>query len=402
MGLSSASKLFADDNFLLKPTQNINEGIIIINNDLKMIEEWCSKWLVTMNIPKTKAILFSKKRTPSTLENIKLYGYDIDVVKELKYLGIYFDNKLLWNIQTDNLIEKVNNALTPLYMLKRTLHTHTLLIMYKSFILPLFDYADTSWINLRVHDQLRLERVQYNATKAITGGMKFTDQSKLRTFLGLKSLSQRRELHCMALFFKIVSGKTPKYLIQILDLYRQIGIYNLRDDRRFLHVPSGHLYNSFFEISIKLWNKLPYDIRDINRSPKAFVLSVNRHLDYNTSPLCCRQHITRRAEIHINRIFLNFSQLNGDLFKRNLIDSPDCSCGARCETASHFFYQCNNYVNLRNDLLTSLEISNVIPNRNLSPTRIHQYVVNFIYSEKDTTIIYNALENYVINSNRLD
>ena len=43
-------------------------------------------------------------------------------------------------------------------------------------------------------------------------------------------------------------------------------------------------------------------------------------------------------------------QLNSDLHKIGVVESPSCSCGANIETSYHFFFQCNRYVLLRNEL----------------------------------------------------
>ena len=47
---------------------------------------------------------------------------------------------------------------------------------------------------------------------------------------------------------------------------------------------------------------------------------------------------------------LGCSQLNNDLYKIGVVDSPSCSCGANLETVYHFFFECSKFVLLRNEL----------------------------------------------------
>ena len=43
------------------------------------------------------------------------------------------------------------------------------------------------------------------------------------------------------------------------------------------------------------------------------------------------------------------SQLNSDLCRMGLVQSPLCSCGVSTEDSFHFFFQCNKYTVLRNE-----------------------------------------------------
>lgn len=45
--------------------------------------------------------------------------------------------------------------------------------------------------------------------------------------------------------------------------------------------------------------------------------------------------------------------LNYDLYRRNIIESPNCICGQK-EDVYHFFFVCKNYVNARNNLFELL------------------------------------------------
>mgnify|MGYP007024863894 FL=1 len=50
---------------------------------------------------------------------------------------------------------------------------------------------------------------------------------------------------------------------------------------------------------------------------------------------------------------MNSSSLNEHLFKRNLVDSSNCSCGL-IESTAHFLLHCKKYDELRNDIIFSI------------------------------------------------
>ena len=52
---------------------------------------------------------------------------------------------------------------------------------------------------------------------------------------------------------------------------------------------------------------------------------------------------TRRGQIQHARLRLKCSDLNDDLYNKNLVVSPACTCGDPHETADHYFHDCTNY-----------------------------------------------------------
>ena len=56
----------------------------------------------------------------------------------------------------------------------------------------------------------------------------------------------------------------------------------------------------------------------------------------------------------LSQIMCSASFLNYDLFKVNIVASPNCNCRSPREDAEHFFFFCKIYSLLRNDVLQSL------------------------------------------------
>ena len=62
---------------------------------------------------------------------------------------------------------------------------------------------------------------------------------------------------------------------------------------------------------------------------------------------------------HNNRIHarlrMKCSTLKDDLYKLFIIDDPSCMCGKAAETAKHYFFHCELYVNQRKTLMNTIE-----------------------------------------------
>ena len=59
----------------------------------------------------------------------------------------------------------------------------------------------------------------------------------------------------------------------------------------------------------------------------------------------------RKLNVTLTQVRCSISFLNNDLYKSNIIYSPNCSCGVPLEDAYHFFFECNKCIDIRRDLL---------------------------------------------------
>ena len=98
----SSVYLFADDTTILT-TRKSNSIDKNFNQDLKSIENWCTKNRLTINIDTTQVSKSgrSSKESETFLGNQKLNG-----VNSFKYLGVVVDNKLYFKHHIDHVCKK--------------------------------------------------------------------------------------------------------------------------------------------------------------------------------------------------------------------------------------------------------------------------------------------------------
>jgi hypothetical protein len=83
--------------------------------------EWAEEIGLSFSITKTKAMIFSRRKTETTLpEPLQMSGIDIEVVEQFKYLGILMDSRLDWKAHISH---KVSKAKKHLMMLHKGLGT---------------------------------------------------------------------------------------------------------------------------------------------------------------------------------------------------------------------------------------------------------------------------------------
>ena len=71
-----------------------------LNDDLAVISDWCSRWGMLVNPSKTRGMLISRSRTVEPLfPDLLIDGSVVEMVSELKILGVILDSKLTFEKQ---------------------------------------------------------------------------------------------------------------------------------------------------------------------------------------------------------------------------------------------------------------------------------------------------------------
>lgn len=121
--------------------------------------------------------------------------------------------------------------------------------IYFSFIRPVLEYADIVWDNCYDREVKLLEDIQVTAARIISGLRSNSSRSALYDELGIDLLSDRRKVHKLTLFYKMVHGLAPKYLQDLLMPCTPQNNYSLRhqDDFKFVipQIKTTAFMNSF-------------------------------------------------------------------------------------------------------------------------------------------------------------
>ena len=168
--------LFADDTTIYMSHKNENFLNWCIEEDLKIISDWFKANLLTLNLDKTVCMMFRPKkftgcnRTAFAGGNICVDGIAVPEVKETKFLGIWIDNRLSWNVHLSKLFVKLKRNLNLLRVSKHTLNIHAKKCLYYAQIFSHLSYGLTVWGNMIPNCSLtKLQKIQNKCFKLIFG-----------------------------------------------------------------------------------------------------------------------------------------------------------------------------------------------------------------------------------------
>ena len=133
--------LFADDTNVFITGKNIPNLITVMNNELSKLSEWMNVNKVSLNVKKTKYMLFCIKSPHIKGGNILLNGEIIDKVNHFKFLCVIIDSHLSWMDHVQHIRKKISKGIGILYKTKDYLKSDTLLTLYYSFVYPYLIYC---------------------------------------------------------------------------------------------------------------------------------------------------------------------------------------------------------------------------------------------------------------------
>ena len=137
--------LYADDTVIFASSRYIKGLVRNIQTGVKKVTNFYKKWKISLNPNKTQVMFHTKrkcKQLPPT--TVKILGEEISVQKEVKYLGIWLDNRMNLKLHTQKMRVKGDHLLRMFYPYMRKYNFLTKkmkLKIYKTYIRPALLYG---------------------------------------------------------------------------------------------------------------------------------------------------------------------------------------------------------------------------------------------------------------------
>ena len=202
---------------------------------------------------------------------------------------------------------------------------------------PLLEYASIVWDGCTNYEKESLEKLQYEAARVVTGLTRSVSIQSLVKEIGWVSLSDRRKIQKLVIFYKYKNGILPQYLESLFpDTVATTSNYNLRNNNNHVTVARrSQLYaNSFIPSATDLWNSLSIEIRN-SRSLSIFKTKIKELFQAPKVPKYYLVGDRYLSVVHA-RLRNNCSSLNNDLYLNHVREDPYCECGLSIENAEHY------------------------------------------------------------------
>ena len=206
----SAVSLYADDTALYVSSDSYIDMMLTLKVELATVSEWLAANKLTLNIKKTKYVIFGKPRQLQDMPyyNLEINNEPIHRVQYMKYLGVTLDENLNFNKHIDIIHAKSVNKLGILRRSREFLDRQTALTLYQSLVLPQMTYCDLVYETTSKANKEKLQKVQNTALRCILKCNKRTSVKFMHRELKVLTLEQKRDVNRAVQCYKEVTNPT--------------------------------------------------------------------------------------------------------------------------------------------------------------------------------------------------
>ena len=245
--------LFADDTSLFYSNSDQAEATKIVNSELENISQWLAANKLSLNVGKSKLLIFNKKKDFNPNLSISLNGQILEEVDHAKYLGVLVDNKLNWNFQLNAVKLKLAKGTGLLAKIRHYVPNDTLKSLYFSFVNPYIDYNLLNW---GMASDTQLQSISSKMKKSVRI-MSFKDKyhhsTPLFKELEILPLAQFIKFKYCKFMWKLMNQTLPPSLASNFNVNDRNQLFNSISRLESLH-------NFVRFAGPRLWNNLPSSI----------------------------------------------------------------------------------------------------------------------------------------------
>ena len=245
------------------------------------ISDWFKANKLTLNLEKTEYIFFGDNKNKIKLK-LEIDNIILNPVECLKFLGLWIDEKLNWNIHINKLINKIKRNIHLLRVPKNLFDEKTFKLIYHAHIQSHKNNGLTLWGTMTSKDNLnRLQMLQNKCVELIGKNKKIEAIYKSYKIFKIKELIKLQEIK---VGYRLVKKQLPNKISQQLHsdpnkkslakthLYRTRG----KNIPNLPKVTKSNYLNSYLYQSIKQFMLLPLNQRD-KPNVSSFVTQYKRN-----------------------------------------------------------------------------------------------------------------------------
>jgi hypothetical protein len=204
---------FADDTALLA----IDSDLALASQKLQQhldLQEWFDKWKIKINQTKSSQITFTTKRTncPVTINNIQ-----IPIQTEVKYLGLYLDQKVTWQKHIKTKCQQLNLKVGQMSWLlgrKSKLSLENKTLIYKCILELIWMYRIQLWGCAKPLNTKIIQRLQSNVLLTITNARWHVSNFMLHDYLPIPFITEEIKRYS-TIYYKRLIGRENSYVTEI-------------------------------------------------------------------------------------------------------------------------------------------------------------------------------------------
>ncbi len=124
----------------------MNDTLHDVTSEFTHISNWLRINRLSLNVQKTKLIIFDNRVDDTSAVSIVLDGNHINVSPHATLLGITIDENLNWSVHVNTISTKISKTNGIINRLSNVLPRNALLTLYNALVLPYLNYSLLLWV----------------------------------------------------------------------------------------------------------------------------------------------------------------------------------------------------------------------------------------------------------------
>ena len=225
--------IFADDTNVFLRHKCKNRLQDQMNSEISKLALWMKINKLSLNINKSKAMLFTNKNEPNNLI-IKIEDTNIEFVTQTMFLGVILDNKLKWENHIHYITNKIAKVAGVFNKIKYNIFKKTFISLYYALVNPYLTYCNIIWgstfkthLNKLVIVQKRVLRIMFNRKYRDHTEMLFRESRIL-------NINQLYIYEVCCFMYRYCNNKLPSVFDSMFSRIYNVHSYQTRNNVNFV------------------------------------------------------------------------------------------------------------------------------------------------------------------------
>ena len=262
------TSLFADDTMFLKSSKNLDTLVADVNIELEKASNWFKANRLSLNVKKTKYMIFKNKNMKLEEHICKLY-IDNSLLERIgnnceekfyKFVGIRIDENLTWEHHINHVCRKISSAIFALNQVKRIVPFDIKKLIYDTLIKSYLEYGILSWGNAKGTKLKKIINLQKKAVRIISDKQHKAHSQPLFASLNILRFDDLQNMKLNEFMYKHFHSKLPNSLH---SLFVPLSVNN-RSASYKIDRPKNECVNNFPSITFpRNWNKIDINLKKL-------------------------------------------------------------------------------------------------------------------------------------------
>ena len=272
---------YADDTNLFISGNCVNTLYKKVNSDMKNVQIWLIANKLSLNVKKSKCVLFQRKirgKTSGDDHEVVINDHVIDRVKTIPFLGVLINENLSWKDHFYHVLTKIRSSFLAIQRARLYFNTKCLLTLYHTLIGSHINYCISTWLHGNASLKYKIQRVCDKYMKMVFRCKQTTAAKEFASNNGVMTLDQTLNYEIANFMHKLENNIMPKAIAELFTLRNQP---NMRTRSKITYaIPfcgTSLEQQSIKYLGPRLWSAIPPAIRTI-KPPATFKSRIKQHM----------------------------------------------------------------------------------------------------------------------------